>query len=72
MIGRITKSEFIPFGAFEPEVHVVLPGEADAAMHLHGTIGRACIYIRQIGFCEWGVLCVPRLFLGARATQDTR
>ena len=50
MIGSITKSKLIPLGAFEPKMHVMLPGEADAAMHLHGAIGRPCIHIRQTSF----------------------
>src|ERR1700704_2490132 len=35
MMGGITKGELRVFGAFEVEMHVVLPGEANAAMHLN-------------------------------------
>ena len=62
MVGGITKRKLIPLGAFEPKMHVMFPGEADAVVHLHGAIGRACRYIRQIGFGKYGALCTPGLF----------
>ena len=46
---RVTKGELVPLGALEPEVHVVLPGEADAAVHLYGPVGRARVYVRESG-----------------------
>ena len=50
MIRCLAKSEFIPFGAFEPKVHVVFPGEANTTMHLHSAIGRAGVHVRQTSF----------------------
>lgn len=50
MIRCIAKSELIPFGTFEPEVHIVFPGKADAAIHLYSAIGRAGVHVRQTSF----------------------
>src|SRR5438105_2149773 len=49
---RIAEGELVPLGALEPEVHVVLPGEADAAVHLHGPVGRARVYVRESGLSK--------------------
>src|SRR5260370_527512 len=45
MLVGIAKQDLRAFGALEPEMRVVVPGEADAAMHLHG-VNRGL----QIGF----------------------
>src|SRR5260370_20733611 len=45
MLVGIAKQDLRAFGALEPEMRVVVPGEADAAMHLH------CVHRGlQIGF----------------------
>ena len=36
MVAGIAERELVPLRALEPEMKVVLPREADAAMHLHG------------------------------------
>lgn len=50
MERRIAESELVPLRPLEPEVHIVFPGEADAAMHLHGPVSRAGVDIREPRF----------------------
>src|SRR5260370_28212346 len=33
--------------AFEPQMHIVLPGEADSAVHQNGAVGAAAVNIAQ-------------------------
>src|SRR5512143_1842965 len=49
VVGRVAEGELVPLGALEPEVEVVLPGEADAAVDLHGPVGGARIDLAQAG-----------------------
>ena len=54
MIGRVAKGKLVPFGPLKPEVHVMLPGEADPTMHLDGFVRCPCVHIGQSRFCNRG------------------
>ena len=48
MMGSIPKGELRIFSAFEVQMHVVLPGEADAAVHLNAFTRRVAIGITAV------------------------
>src|SRR5262249_23313234 len=44
---RIAEGDLVGVRPLEPELQVELPGEADAAVHLHGTSRRAAVDVAQ-------------------------
>src|SRR5207253_1595449 len=49
MIGRVAESDFRGLGALEIKVHLVLPGEADAAMDLDAVAGGVAVGVGRVG-----------------------
>src|SRR5215467_609373 len=61
MEGRTAEGDFVRLRALEPEVHVVLPGEPDSAMDLHGTVRRPGIDLAKPSLRHRsGTRCVAR------------
>ena len=66
MIGGGTEGKLVPLGPFEPEVHIVLPGKTNPAVHLHGLVRRAGIDLGQTGL---GNRRRTRRIIGARVKR---
>src|SRR5690242_9404223 len=70
MIRRIAERELVPLRPLEPEVNVVLPREADAAVHLYAAVRRTRVDVgerrlrhrgRARGLARRRILRVPRI-----------
>src|ERR1700719_83327 len=54
MVARRAEKRLVEAGALEPQMDVVVPGEADAAMHQHRAVGAARVDVAEQRFRHRG------------------